>query len=179
MVAPAPLAIVPVQVQDVTVTAGVPKDSSREEHIRSLPISELFKVLWNERWILPEGLENFCVEANSVHFDEALQIFFTLHRIFISFQCCLKLDLRQVYFSEQKRTIVLLQNGRAWPDKGNRVKRVGAVDGDDAPTILEEEGELASCVLRVIDNLLQDGSIDCVPVCIVYQNADGVQNLTL
>ena len=50
---------------------------------------------------------------------------------------------------------------------------------DDTPTVLQEGSELRTCITGVVDDLLQDGAVDGVPVRIVHQNGDCVENLTL
>ncbi len=178
IVVPVPLAIVPAQVQDVTVTARVPKDGSVEEHVGGVAVGGLLPARRDEVLVLPEGLEDLRIEADVPSVLETLQLFLANDRAFTVLQ-------RQVHFAELEGTLVLFHDGPSFADEGDGVEIGGAVDGDDlrfadddAPAVLEEGGEFASCVLRVVDDLLQDGSIDCIPVRIVHQNADGVQNLT-
>ncbi len=185
IVVPVPLAILPVQVQDATVTVRVPKDGSIEEHVGGVTVGGLFPARRDEVLVFPEGLEHLRIEANVPSVLETLQLLFTDDRAFTVLQHRFEIDLGEVHFAELEGTLVFLDDGPAVTDEGDGVESGGAVDGndlrfadDDTPAVLEEGGEFASCVLRVVDDLLQNGSVDRIPVCIIHQNADGVQNLT-
>lgn len=185
-VVPVPLAIEPAQVQDVTVTARVPKDGSIEEHVGGVAVGGLLPARRDEVLVLPEGLEDLRVEANVPSVLETLQLFLTHDRAFTLLQHRFEIDLRQVHFAERKRTLVLFHDGPAFADEGDGVESGGAVDGDDlrfadddTPAVLQEGSELRTCITGVVDDLLQDGAVDGVPVRIVHQDGDCVENLTL
>lgn len=183
---PAPLATAPVQAQDATVTARVPKDGSVEEDVGGVAVGGLLPRLGDEVLVLPEGLEDLRIEADVARCDEAFQFLFADHRLFAVFQHRFEADLRQVHFGELEGTLVLFHDGPAFADEGDGVESRGVVDGndlrfadDDTPTVLQEGSELRTCITGVVDDLLQDGAVDGVPVRIVHQDGDCVENLTL
>ena len=186
IVVPVPLAIVPAQAQDATVTVRVPKDGSVEEHVGGVAVGGLLPARRDEVLIFPEGLEHLRIEADVARCGEAFQFLFADHCLFAVFQHRFEADLRQVHFGELERAFVLLHDGPAFADEGDGVESGGAVDGndlrladDDTPTVLQEGSELRTCITGVVDDLLQDGAVDGVPVRIVHQNGDCVENLTL
>ncbi len=181
-----PPAIAPVQVQDAAEAARAPKDGSVEEDIGRVAVGLLLERLGYEMRVLPESLERLGVETDVTCLLETLQLFFTADRGFTFRKHRFEVDLGEINFGECKRTLVLFRDRPTFADEGDGVESGGAVDGDDlgnalddTSTVLEERSELRTCVTGVVDDLLQDGSIDCVPVRIVHQDGDCVQNLTL
>lgn len=154
---PTPLAAAPVQVEHVAEAARVPQDRPIEEHVGRVPVGWLLPSFGDEVLVFPEGLEHLRIEANVSSVLETLQLLFADDRAFAVLQHRFEIDLGEVHFGERKRTLVFLDDGPSVVNEGDGVESEGAVDGDD---------------------LLQDGSENRVPVRIVHQDADGVQNLT-
>ncbi len=183
---PVPLANAPVQVQDAAVAARVTKDGSVEEDVGRVVVRLLLERLGDEMRVFPESLERLGVETDVTCLLETLQLFFSADRVFTFRKHRFEVDLGEINFGECKRTLVLFRDRPTFADEGDRVESGGAADGDDlgnalddTSTVLQECSELQTCVTGVVDDLLQDGAIDGVPVRIVHQDGDGVQNLTL
>ncbi len=142
---PVPLATVPVQAQDATVTAQVPKDSSIEEHVNGVAANRLFPARRDEVLVFPEGLEHFRIETNVPSVLETLQLFLAHDRAFTVLQHRFEIDLGEVHFGQLEGTLVFLDDGPAVTNEGDGAESGGAVDGndlrfadDDAPAVLEE-----------------------------------------
>lgn len=183
---PAPRTVTPVQVQDATVTARVPKDRAVKEDVTGVSVDLLLPRLGNEMLVLPEREEDVGVQADVIRCLETLQLLLALHVRFAVLQHRHLLNLGEVQFGKCDGASVRLvvENGPAVPDELIRVEAV-ASDGDDLrladddlSAVPQERSELLSCLTRVVDDTLNGLTIQTLPVCIVCEDREQVQGLT-
>ncbi|KKR41615.1 hypothetical protein A2356_00250 [Candidatus Nomurabacteria bacterium RIFOXYB1_FULL_39_16] len=171
---PAPLAVVPVEIQDVPVAVRVLQNRTVEVDEPDVPVDLLLPALGDEMLVLPESLEDLRVQADVTFLLQALELFLALDGCLPILKHRLEANLREVEFRERNGTSVRLvvENLPSFADESG-VERNGTVDGDDARideelcSVLEEGSELFPRLLRVRDDrLLQPAGceIDRVPV---------------
>lgn len=184
--APVPLTAIPVQVQNATVTARVPKDRAVKEDVTSVPVDLLLPRLGDEVLVLPEREEDVGVQADVIRCLETLELLLALDVGLAVLQHCHLLNLGEVQFGECDGASVCLivENGPAVPDELLRVEAI-AVDGNDLrladndlSAVPQERSELLSCLTRVVDDFLDGVAVQIVPVCVVSEDREQVQGLT-
>jgi len=183
---PAPRTVAPVQVQNVTVTARVPKDRAVKEDVTSVPVDLLLPRLGNEVLVLPQREEDVGVQADVVRCLETLELLLALDVGLSVQEHRHLLNLGEVQFGECDGASVrfIVENGPAVPDELLRVEAV-AVDCDGlrladhhTTAVSEERSELLSCLTRVVDDLLDGVAVQIVPVRVVREDREQVQGLT-
>lgn len=158
--APVPLTAVPVQEQDVTVTARVPKDRAVKEDATGVPVDGFLPALGNEVLVFPQREEHVGVQTDATVFLKTLELLLALDVGLAVPKHRDMLNLGEVQFRQSNRTLVSLIRHDA-PTFADALGGIEAttVDNDDlrladddATTVLEESGELLSCLLRVANH---------------------------
>jgi hypothetical protein len=128
--APAPLAAVPEQIDDVAATARATQNGSMEADVADAVVGvALLPVFGDLVFVLPECLKDLGIESDAAVTLQALQLLLAIDGAFIPLESSLELDFRDVDLGESQTTLILFFDRPAVA--GNpRIKRRRAVDGE-------------------------------------------------
>ena len=181
--APEPPVIVPAQIENIAVAIRAPKNGTIKEDEGRVAVGSLLPYLWDQRLVFPESLEDFGVEPNVIRRLQTPQSLFTFDPAFVFLEHMLKSDIGKIHLSEDERVLILLVDGPSFTDKLGGVERLRTVyrddllADDDFPAILEEGGKIFTRPTRIINNPLQDISVQRTPIDVVSEDRDDVVRL--
>ncbi len=155
----------------------MPKNSSVEEDVRGVAVGRLLPPRRDQMLVLPEGLEDPCIETDVARGLEARELLFALDAPLAVLQHRLEPNGGEVDLGENETTLILFLDLPVVADELGGVELLRAVDlddlrlaNDDTSTVLQECCEVLAGFARVIDNTLENISINSVPVCIVRED---------